>query len=284
MSNEAALKLGEELKSLREEKGVTLQQIHNKTRIDLKYLKAIENGEFSIMPDIYMRAFVKEYAQAIQLSPEAAVKKYEAALKGKLVSADEEDIKKESVQESEDKKPVKKEFDSNLPNDLDSTHKTNDNKNILIYGGIASVIIILIAVYFLLINNDSQEIITETPVQEILKEQKKDRFTIKEPDQKTKPVQPQSDQFKLLISSIDTVWIRARVDDEDQEFMLMPQNRKEIEASQEITLLIGNSGGVELFLNDKKLDFQGESGRVRNVKITSDGFEYINNEPARRNE
>ena len=42
MSREHLKKLAQELKSTREEKGFTLDQIYGRTRIDLKFLQAIE--------------------------------------------------------------------------------------------------------------------------------------------------------------------------------------------------------------------------------------------------
>ena len=52
----------EELKSLREKQGIDLEEIHNRTKINLESLKAIELGQFDILPTPYVRLFIKAYA------------------------------------------------------------------------------------------------------------------------------------------------------------------------------------------------------------------------------
>ena len=52
----------EELKSLREKQGIDLEEIHNRTKINLESLKAIESGQFDILPTPYVRLFIKAYA------------------------------------------------------------------------------------------------------------------------------------------------------------------------------------------------------------------------------
>lgn len=52
----------EELKSLREKQGIDLEEIHNRTKINLESLQAIESGQFDILPTPYVRLFIKAYA------------------------------------------------------------------------------------------------------------------------------------------------------------------------------------------------------------------------------
>jgi cytoskeletal protein RodZ len=54
-------KFGEELKKLRLEKQVSLMDISFSTRINIKFLEAIEAGKFSVLPQTYVRAFLREY-------------------------------------------------------------------------------------------------------------------------------------------------------------------------------------------------------------------------------
>ncbi|AEM79186.1 helix-turn-helix domain-containing protein [Thermoanaerobacter wiegelii] len=70
--------LGEFLKSERIKKGLTLEEIQEITKIRTRYLKAIEDGDFSVMPAIvYAKGFVKSYAEALGLDGNELVKKYE---------------------------------------------------------------------------------------------------------------------------------------------------------------------------------------------------------------
>lgn len=70
--------LGEFLKNERISKGLTLEEIQETTKIRTRYLKAIEDGDFSVMPAlVYAKGFVKSYAEALGLNGNELVKKYE---------------------------------------------------------------------------------------------------------------------------------------------------------------------------------------------------------------
>ena len=62
--------LFQELKKAREAKGIPLAQISDITRITEEYLEAIENGNVKILPQAYVRAFIREYADVVGLSPD----------------------------------------------------------------------------------------------------------------------------------------------------------------------------------------------------------------------
>lgn len=60
--------LGVRLQNARIEKGLSLDELQKKTKIQKRYLEAIEQGDFSKMPgDFYARAFVKSYCEAVGL-------------------------------------------------------------------------------------------------------------------------------------------------------------------------------------------------------------------------
>ena len=59
---------GQKLKQEREAKGITLQQIQQKTKISLHILKAIEEGNTSLLPHpVYVKGFVQDYARNLGL-------------------------------------------------------------------------------------------------------------------------------------------------------------------------------------------------------------------------
>ncbi len=55
----------QELKKLREENNIDLAEIHNRTKIDIRYLEAIEEGHFEVLPRTYMRLFLRAYVTEI---------------------------------------------------------------------------------------------------------------------------------------------------------------------------------------------------------------------------
>ncbi|WP_169891164.1 helix-turn-helix domain-containing protein [Litchfieldia alkalitelluris] len=63
--------LGKRLKERREEKKLSLDDLQRITKIQKRYLVGIEEGNYSAMPGkFYVRAFIKQYAEAVGLNHE----------------------------------------------------------------------------------------------------------------------------------------------------------------------------------------------------------------------
>jgi cytoskeletal protein RodZ len=76
-------KLADELKEARKKTGLSLLQVSAKSKIDLKFLEAMEKGNFSFLPEIYVKAFIKDYANIVDLNPDMMLKKYDAFKMGR---------------------------------------------------------------------------------------------------------------------------------------------------------------------------------------------------------
>ncbi len=60
--------LGLRLREAREAKNISLDELQSLTKIQKRYLKGIEEGNYSVMPGkFYVRAFIKQYCEAIGL-------------------------------------------------------------------------------------------------------------------------------------------------------------------------------------------------------------------------
>ncbi|TWI55226.1 helix-turn-helix domain-containing protein [Halalkalibacter nanhaiisediminis] len=69
--------LGQYLKEVREQKQISLDDLQRTTKIQKRYLIAIEEGRLDTLPGLfYARAFVKTYAEAIGLDPEPLFDQY----------------------------------------------------------------------------------------------------------------------------------------------------------------------------------------------------------------
>jgi transcriptional regulator with XRE-family HTH domain len=63
--------IGELLKEARENKGISLEEVEEEIRIRKKYLRALEEEDFSIMPpEVYVKGFLRNYAIYLDLEPE----------------------------------------------------------------------------------------------------------------------------------------------------------------------------------------------------------------------
>ena len=72
-----AATIGEQLRLAREERGIPLREISDETRISIRYLEAIESGDFKRLPGgIFNRSFVKAYARCIGYDEKEAIEGY----------------------------------------------------------------------------------------------------------------------------------------------------------------------------------------------------------------
>ena len=70
--------LGARLKEARLSKGYSLDDLQEITKIQKRYLVGIEEGNYSIMPgSFYVRAFIKQYAEAVGMESEALLAEYQ---------------------------------------------------------------------------------------------------------------------------------------------------------------------------------------------------------------
>ena len=81
--------LGSRLRTEREEQNMTLSELAEKTRIQKRYLQAIEEGDYSTIPGkFYVRAFIKQYAEAVGLHVDEIFEEY----KKDIPAAHEENV------------------------------------------------------------------------------------------------------------------------------------------------------------------------------------------------
>lgn len=69
--------LGSRLKEERERKNISIEDLQRETKIQKRYLLAIEEGRFDVLPGkFYARAFIKNYAEAVGLDPDQLFAEY----------------------------------------------------------------------------------------------------------------------------------------------------------------------------------------------------------------
>lgn len=77
MSEEQSLDFGAELAQARERRGVTLEEIARRTKINLEALKAIERCDVTALPGgLYTRGFLRAYAREVGCNPDDIVRRY----------------------------------------------------------------------------------------------------------------------------------------------------------------------------------------------------------------
>ena len=74
------LSFGRYLKFLRLEKGISLEEISNETKIRMDTLLLIEEEDIARLPvEVYVKGFLRAYAKALGADEEEAVRRYESS-------------------------------------------------------------------------------------------------------------------------------------------------------------------------------------------------------------
>ncbi|MGX7108592.1 helix-turn-helix domain-containing protein [Facklamia miroungae] len=130
--------LGSRLREARVNKGYTLNTLQQMTKIQKKYLQAIEEGQLEELPGtFYARAFVKQYADMVGLDGDTLLREYESELEVKNTS---ETIHREETEE--------------MPSRLKTYHLNGENNQLekmLSYLPMAILSVIIICIIFILI-------------------------------------------------------------------------------------------------------------------------------------
>lgn len=71
------MEIGNKLKEAREARGLTLEAVEEETKIRRKYLQALEEEQFQILPGpLYAKAFLKNYTRFLNLNVDEALETY----------------------------------------------------------------------------------------------------------------------------------------------------------------------------------------------------------------
>jgi hypothetical protein len=126
-------------KSLQESrlsKSIDLDEISNNTKINIKYLEAIEEGNLDITSPTYIRLFIKSYAQYLKLDFEKVLISYEKEINFKNknifknISKDKANNTIDDARKLSDSQDSKKEHSDNQKNESGNNMK---NKEALIH-------------------------------------------------------------------------------------------------------------------------------------------------------
>lgn len=90
MSVAAGKRFSRDLRRIREDRGVSIDEVHQETRIARSLIEAFEEGglyDHETFNEVYLRSFVQAYAEAVKISPDTVRTELEAALEGSYESA-----------------------------------------------------------------------------------------------------------------------------------------------------------------------------------------------------
>lgn len=158
--------LGQILRQARENKGLSLQEAFEETRINAQYLEALENGEYGVFPSTtHTRGFLRNYARFLGLDPEPLLERYSQSQSHRLRAESRQKLDAEQAAELPIQQIEEQPFFDpvNVEVDLGTRRDPESAVRLVI---IAALIIALVLVGnrflpLLLNNNDGSEAITE---------------------------------------------------------------------------------------------------------------------------
>ncbi len=79
-NRQAETGFGKVLTQARKEKGLSLEELHERTKVSLGMLQALEAEDFRRLPaDVYVRGFLRACCQVLAIEPEGLLEKYRKA-------------------------------------------------------------------------------------------------------------------------------------------------------------------------------------------------------------
>ena len=281
-------RFAEQLRKARLKKGVSLQQMAAKTRIDFKFLEAIDNGNFGFLPELYVKAFVRQYAKAVDLDEQETIKKFEIAKAGKIIEDDEpkslleqkiEISKNQSEREKGKTTPI---FNGSVPASKKPAKPDEMKKKLRVLIYAAGIVLAGVIVFFTFMNRSSTIVVEEMPYEKVL-EASRDRYQVKEETDAASTITINSDSLTLQFTnadSLDSAWVMVIYDDiKKEDFLLYPKNTKTLHAVDNFKFTLGNSGVILIRLDNQQLNFDGKRGSVRHYEITKNGIQRLNAPP-----
>lgn len=292
---------GEYLKREREVRGTSLSSIATATRIQLKYLQALEADAYDQLPHpTFVKGFIKNYCKELGLDEVDAVLRFELYMREKAEKADAAPAVPRQRPMLSAQEPLKK---------LKMSIRPTNN---LIITGLAIIgVVIIVIVYF--VNRGPRHAPTPLdqaqnapmPVMQVVPEPIKSEpappapsvapGTSAQPLPQPGMVVPTAgaptagapsagpgvaQEHTLVLNAREISWIKIRIDGKEPFDVILREGESASWKGRTFSLLVGNAGGVGLSFDGRKTGQLGKGGEV--VRLTlPQSTPVIQAEPAR---
>jgi transcriptional regulator with XRE-family HTH domain len=259
MENEdRELTLFELLKATREKQKLTLKDISRKSRIHIKYLEAIESGNYKDIPAVYDKLFFQTYISFLDVDDKEKLMEEYRVIRG------------------ERQLPDKFNDRVNKINNGGSADSLNHIKKIyfIIPTAILIVIVLILAMYTKDADEQGAPPVKELSVKEVVAEYNKEEEAKKAAEQALKDSIAQAGKLNVDIIGLEKTWMRVIKDHKDTtEYLLKLDDKVTLSADSVMTFLIGNANGLKLSVNGKEGEKVGNKGEIITfMKVTSEGI------------
>ncbi len=261
---QAELSVGQRLRKAREAKGVSLREVEEQTNIRCKYLEAMEEEKFSLLPgESYTRIFLSSYAQFLGIDEKKLLEDYRIAY-----SSEETEkslaLEQNNLHEKQEKKPALSSKKISLPKKSSGFRKSYLIISVAILG------IILAAVW--IVQRD-KAIHPYGEAQLPPSEQGQTQRPPSTGDLSPEPVEePAFQGAEVQVEFTGECWVKAQ-EDERVVFtgLLKAGEKKTWKGISYVKIRFGNAGAARIMFNGKDQGVAGKSGE------TTDKIYRVNN-------
>lgn len=292
--------LGEELRQRREQRGVSLAEISEATRIGTRFLKAIETDNFSILPGgIFTRSFIRAYAKYVGMNEDEAIALYLQHAAGAEQPATVEAAPQKEAQPPTPVAPEPRPKPANVtvepakryePVSYRASTPRASWPTIVIGGGIVIFVVLIVLALVKQLNQGSAEKNSQASIEQ---SNSSPRNTAQPPSQtpsqqpqtpaQTAPAQPSSSPgeapnvaagtplvVKLEAATGDS-WIRYQVDDAKPTTLILKQGQSQDlpPAQTQVTLNYGNRMTLKMKINNRDANFPPDTPKFSSRVIIS---------------
>lgn len=285
--------LGEYLRQVRTEKNISLNDIQEATKIRKHYLEAIENGDFEAIPgEVYRKGFLVNYANAIGLDGQEILARYNQSKEKTNVLPAESGAKREpeAVSKPESSKQQQQDHVTRKSN---TRIRLKNSTNLWIF---AAIIVVIVAAWALipvikertLKLNQAPEVETSSAPRATLPTAKPERSISSETEVSTEDTEASTDSetvstqiypapITVYAEFSEDVWVQVIADGkpffmEDGQTFHADSPKQVWTAQKELTINIGNSGGIRINFNGTDLGKIGQHGIRKTITFTPEGL------------
>jgi len=261
--------IGEKLKKIRQEKGLSLEEAHKKTKIHVNILKALEGEGLTNLSPIYLKGFLKIYCNFLGVDPKECVPDYKEP-----AQATPKVVIHETPEKDEQLKPA-----SFMENASLKLNTFRPDKKIWKIIGVILVVLVAGIILFKLVKFISSRPRRSPAVAVRLKEER----TLPKPKIKTQSLPVAKSQvverklpketnggISLVIAAKDNCLVFVKVDGHVVLHRVLEKGRSDSwKAKERIELSLGNAAAVELIVNGQRFTNLGRRGQqLKNITIT----------------
>ena len=275
----------QELKRIRESKGLRLEEMAHRYKLRPSFLESIESGSFEDLPEpVYTKTFIKAYAGLLGVDAGPILARYAKYIE-KTMPAPPPEAPKEQAREARAENAV---FD-----------RLGSMGGRLGWAVFALVVIVILGIYVfqdsgerpVQVKTTAREAVKppeklpetppveapqappvqppeaapqQTPAQTAAPEQKKPEASPPAEKKETPPPAPSAaGALSLTIEATEAAWVQVKADKTPAVQKLMQAGEKlTTEAKERITVDLGNAGGVQITFQGQSLGSPGKRGEV----------------------